>query len=93
MFVAIALATGRSMRLPTPVLPAAIGGGALDMLANALYLAAVQRGPLSLMATLASLYPASTILLARVFLGERLSPTQVGGIACAVVATVLLVSG
>jgi uncharacterized membrane protein len=93
MFVAIALATGRSMRLPTPVLPAAIGGGALDMLANALYLAAVQRGPLSLIATLASLYPASTILLARVFLGERLSPTQVGGIACAVVATVLLVSG
>ena len=93
MFAVIALATGRSMRLPTPVLPAAIGGGALDMLANALYLAAVQRGPLSLMATLASLYPASTILLARVFLGERLSPTQVGGIACAVVATVLLVSG
>ena len=92
MFVAIALASGRSMRLPTPVLPAAIGGGALDMLANALYLTAVQRGPLSLMATLASLYPASTILLARVFLGERLSPMQAGGIACAVVATVLLVS-
>jgi uncharacterized membrane protein len=93
MFVAIALASGRSMRLPTPVLPAAIGGGALDMLANALYLTAVQRGPLSLMATLASLYPASTILLARVFLNERLSPMQAGGIACAVVATVLLVSG
>jgi uncharacterized membrane protein len=93
MFVAIALASGRSIRLPTPVLPAAIGGGALDMLANALYLTAVQRGPLSLMATLASLYPASTILLARVFLNERLSPMQAGGIACAVVATVLLVSG
>jgi uncharacterized membrane protein len=93
MFAAIALATGRSIRLPAPVLPTAIGGGALDVLANALYLAAVQRGPLSLIATLASLYPASTILLARVFLGERLSASQVGGIACAVVATVLLVSG
>ncbi|HEU4926843.1 MAG TPA: DMT family transporter [Vicinamibacterales bacterium] len=93
MFAAIALATGRSIRMPAPVLKIAAGGGALDMLANALYLAAVQRGPLSLMATLASLYPASTIVLARIFLGERLSPAQLGGIACAGVATVLLVSG
>ena len=94
LFAAIALATGRSIRIPVPVVKTAVGAGALDMLANALYLAAVQRGPLSLMATLTSLYPASTILLARVlFLGERLSAWQVGGIACAVVATVLLVSG
>ena len=93
MFAAIALATGRSIRMPAPVLKIAAGGGALDMLANALYLAAVQRGPLSLMATLVSLYPASTIALARIFLGERLSTAQLGGIACAGVATVLLVSG
>jgi drug/metabolite transporter (DMT)-like permease len=32
-------------------------------------------------------------VLARIFLGERLSASQLGGIACAVVATVLLVSG
>jgi uncharacterized membrane protein len=93
MFAAIALATGRSIRMPAPVMKTAAGGGALDMLANALYLVAVQRGRLSLMATLVSLYPASTILLARLFLGERLSASQRGGIACAVVATVLLVSG
>jgi uncharacterized membrane protein len=93
MFAAIALATGRAVRMPAPVLKIAAGGGALDMLANALYLAAVQRGPLSLMATLVSLYPASTIVLARIFLGERLSASQLGGIACAAVATVLLVSG
>jgi uncharacterized membrane protein len=93
MFAAIALATGQSVRMPAPVLKIAAGGGALDMLANALYLVAVQRGPLSLIATLVSLYPASTIVLARIFLGERLSASQLGGIACAVVATVLLVSG
>ena len=93
MFAAIALATGRSIRMPAPVLKIAAGGGALDMLANALYLAAVQRGPLSLMATLTSLYPASTIVLARIFLGERLSAAQLGGIACAIVASVLLVGG
>jgi drug/metabolite transporter (DMT)-like permease len=92
LFAALALATRRSIRVPAAALPAATGGGVLDMLANALYLLAVQRGPLSLMATLASLYPASTILLARGVLGERLSPLQIGGIALAIAATVLLVS-
>jgi uncharacterized membrane protein len=93
MVTGIAAATRRSMRVPSPALPAAVGGGVLDMLANALYLVAVHRGPLSLMATLASLYPASTIVLAHLFLGERLSALQLAGIACAIVATVLLVSG
>ena len=35
------------------------------MIANGLYLVAVRQGQLSLVATLASLYPASTVLLAR----------------------------
>ena len=50
------------------------------MLANALYLIATRYGPLSLVATLASLYPASTVLLARVTLGERLSGSQALGV-------------
>ncbi len=70
-----------------------IGGGALDMLANVLYLLAVRRGPLSIVATLTSLYPASTIILARIVLGERLHLLQQAGVACAVVAIALIVSG
>ena len=62
------------------------------MTANALYLIATRYGPLSLVATLASLYPASTVLLARFTLGERLSSSQVLGVACALVAVVLIVS-
>lgn len=93
LFTIIAGATAQPMLVPRPVMAVALGGGALDMMANALYLMAVQRGPLSLMATLASLYPASTIVLARVFLGERWSMLQVLGIVCAIVATVLIVSG
>jgi drug/metabolite transporter (DMT)-like permease len=70
-----------------------IGGGTLDMVANILYLVAVRQGPLSIVATLTSLYPASTILLARIVLRERLRFVQQAGVACAVLAIVLIVSG
>jgi drug/metabolite transporter (DMT)-like permease len=70
-----------------------IGGGALDILANILYLLAARRGPLSIVATLTSLYPASTIILARIVLRERLRLLQQAGMACAAVAIVLIVSG
>jgi drug/metabolite transporter (DMT)-like permease len=62
------------------------------MVANALYVVAMREGPLGLVATLASLYPASTVLLARVVLGERLRPVQSLGLACAALAVVLITS-
>ena len=67
--------------------------GAMDMSANALYLLAARVGPLSVVVTLSSLYPASTVLLARVVLGERLNGRQVAGVGCALAAIVLIVSG
>src|SRR5581483_10674108 len=48
-----------------------VAAGALDVSANVLYLLAARLGTLTVAATLASLYPASTIVLARLFLGER----------------------
>jgi drug/metabolite transporter (DMT)-like permease len=78
------------MAIPRSVLPVVAACGALDVIANALYLIAVREGPLGLVATLASLYPASTVLLARVVLGERLRPVQSLGLACAAVAIVLI---
>ena len=63
------------------------------MVANILYLLAVRRGPLSIVATLTSLYPAGTILLARIVLRERLRIVQQAGVACAVLAIVLIVAG
>jgi len=73
-------------------LPAALACGALDVLANALYLIATRGGPLGLVATLTSLYPASTVMLARVVLRERLRPVQSLGLACAAAAIVLITS-
>ena len=91
MFLALAVATGRPAGVPRAALTPALACGALDMLANALYLVAVRQGQLGLVATLASLYPASTVLLARIVLGERLGAWQQLGVAGAVGAIVLIV--
>ena len=72
-------------------LPLVIGGGALDMLANILYVIAVRGGMLSIVATLTSLYPTSTIILARIVLHERLQALQQIGVVCAAIAIVLIV--
>lgn len=92
MFLLVAFSTRQTWKIPAVALPAAVGCGALDMIANGLYLAAVRQGQLSLVATLASLYPASTVLLARYVLGERLGRWQQVGVAAAVAAIVLIVA-
>jgi drug/metabolite transporter (DMT)-like permease len=92
LFGLAALFTRTSLRLPG-VLLLTLGGGVMDMTANALYLVAARVGPLSVVVTLASLYPASTVLLARVVLGERLNLRQVAGVACALAAIALIVGG
>jgi uncharacterized membrane protein len=91
LFVAIAVVTSRPLGMPAGVLKLAVGGGIFDMLANALYVVAARSGPLSVVVTLASLYPASTVVLAHVVLGERLSPMQKAGIFCTLTAVVVIV--
>jgi drug/metabolite transporter (DMT)-like permease len=91
LFGSIALMTGRSLRMSAPAMVTASTGGALDMAANALYMTAARIGPLSIVVTLASLYPASTVILARVVLGERLSFVQISGIICALGAVLIIV--
>lgn len=91
LFATLAVVTRRSLRLPAGVIRIAVAGGVLDMLANVLYLVASRDGPLSVVVTLTSLYPAGTVLLARTVLGERLSALQVVGVICALAAIVLIV--
>jgi drug/metabolite transporter (DMT)-like permease len=93
LFAAIAIMGRISIRMPSAVAPLVILSGIIDMLANALYLVAARQGPLSIVVTLSSLYPASTVLLARVILRERLSQWQITGVGCALAAVVLIVSG
>ena len=93
LFAVIAIAQRRSLRMPIRLFGLAVAGGAVDMLANTLYMLAAQIGPLSPVVTLCSLYPASTVLLDRAVLGERLNGWQTVGVAAALVAVVLIVRG
>lgn len=91
LFGLAALVTGKTLRMQRRANVTAASGGALDMLANVLMMIAARVGPLSIVVTLVSLYPAGTVILARLVLGERLSFVQNAGIACALVAVILIV--
>ena len=90
LVVLLALATRRTLRPSAGSLRVIVAAGVLDMAANVLYLLAKQEGLLSLVAVLVSLYPASTLLLARHVLGERLHAIQLAGVACALGAVALI---
>jgi drug/metabolite transporter (DMT)-like permease len=69
-----------------------VAAGVLDVGANALYLAAVHHGALSVIAPVAALYPAGTVLLALAVERERMRPIQVAGLGLAATALVLTAS-
>lgn len=86
----LALAGRRAVRVPLLLLPVVALVGVGDMAANALFLAATHVGELAVTGVLASLYPASTVLLAQLVLRERLVRVQVAGLGAAAVAVVLI---
>jgi uncharacterized membrane protein len=70
-----------------------VGAGLLDVGATAMLVLAVRRGLIVVVAPIASLAPAFTVLLARVVLHERLHPRQRFGLALALAALVLVAAG
>lgn len=95
---AVALLAGALVATRRPLLAAGLGWdvvavGGLDVVANVSYLLATRRGLLSIVALLASLYPAATVVMARVLLRERLSRTQAVGLAGAGGAILLIALG
>lgn len=90
----LALAVARHHRDPL-VAPAgsrslAVVAGLCDIVANGLFLLATAHGQVAIVAVVASLYPASTVGLARVIDRERLRAVQGAGLAVALVALVLI---
>jgi drug/metabolite transporter (DMT)-like permease len=72
------------LRVSRPSFRTIAFAGALDMIANVLFvIASHSGGALSIVAVVASLYPAGTVALAAIVLRERLVPVQWAGVAIA----------
>ena len=89
----IVLVGRRPWRIPRPLLPALGAVALLDLAGNGLYLLATQAGRLDVAATLSSLYPVTTVVLAIVLLHERVSRGHFAGIIMAALAIVLIAGG
>ena len=91
LFSAVALACARQpFRVARDAWAPTLAAGTADMSANILFLLASQAGLLSLVAVIASLFPAPTVILARIFLRQRLPPTRWAGLALALAGVALI---
>lgn len=90
--VVLAAAVGsKQLRRPAGVpLRLALFAGVLDVVANVAFLYAVQSGLLSLVSVITALYPAATVVLAGVVLGERSSRVQRSGMVLAAAAVAMI---
>ncbi|HEY7324269.1 MAG TPA: DMT family transporter [Streptosporangiaceae bacterium] len=73
-----------------PLFGAALGAGAFDAAANICYVLATRAGLFGPAVVLTSLYPAVTVLLARLALRERMHRTQQAGLVLAAVGIALI---
>lgn len=87
--VILALRFGGGFPVDRPALPATLGAGVTDALASVTMLTAIQLGPLAVASVLGSLYPVVVAILARAFLGERLTSLQKVGVGIAMAAVLL----
>lgn len=80
----------RKLGSERPAYAISAAAGALDSVANLLFLLAARSGDLTVVAVTVALYPAGTILLARGVLAERIHRGQLLGLGTAAVAIGLL---
>ena len=90
VLVLLTLFQRASLRLPRPSIPAVAAVGVADVTANVLFAYASGHGLLALVSVLGSLYPVVTLVLAHVFLHERLTRAQQWGVGVALAGVVAI---
>jgi drug/metabolite transporter (DMT)-like permease len=89
--VALVIVVGRQpWRMPIPTFRWVLVVGLLDMAGNGAFILAAQAGALAIAATVSSLYPVGTVILAIAVLHERLTRSHAAGIVLTAVAIVLI---
>jgi drug/metabolite transporter (DMT)-like permease len=91
LLIAIGLRSVGGLSLRTAGLAALVG--IAEITANGLYAFSSRHGLLSIVSVLGSLYPAVTVVLARVVHSERMTRGQDAGVAAALVGVVLIAGG
>jgi drug/metabolite transporter (DMT)-like permease len=82
---------GRHLRaVPAPVLAIAVIAGILDISGSIVFIRAEQLGRMDAAVVLSSLYPAVTVLLARIFLHEHFSRARTLGMVAALAAVPMI---
>ncbi len=93
MFLALVIVTRTSFRPERGTAGIMAASGVIDVTANLLYLLGTRAGLVSVVAVLTSLYPGATVALARVGVRERLSVTQLVGLALALAGVASIATG
>jgi len=91
--LAVAFVTARRLVPSREIGRPVAASGMLDAFANSMQLVAVRQELLSLVAPVAALAPAFTVLLARLSLGERSTRAQVVGVLAALAGLALIAAG
>jgi drug/metabolite transporter (DMT)-like permease len=93
LVVAVAVGTRVTLRPPRRLLPMVAAVGLLDATGNALVAGATTLGAAGVVAVLSAVYPLTTIVLARLVLGERVDPLRRAGGAMALCGAALVAAG
>jgi drug/metabolite transporter (DMT)-like permease len=93
LLIPLAIRRGAFAVPPRGAMPIIAAAGAFDAGGNAFLVLAAQAGRLDVAAVLSSFYAASTVLLARIVLHERLGALRLAGLVAALGAIALITSG
>lgn len=93
VIAAVMLIRKTSFALPLGTFKYIAAIGVIGTMANALFVIAADLGSVSTAAVLLSMFPAATVLWARIIFRERMRRIQVIGIALALIAVALIVAG
>jgi drug/metabolite transporter (DMT)-like permease len=93
VFACFALGRREGLKIGKGNIGFTLAAGILDMGANIAFLMASRLGLLMLASAVTSLYPAPTVLLARIFMGQKFGPGRLAGLVLAVAGTALIAMG
>jgi drug/metabolite transporter (DMT)-like permease len=91
--LAVVLVSRRELVPHRNAIAPSIGAGVLVTLGNGLFVLATNMGSLAVVSVLAAMFPAATVILAWLVLGERLTRQRRLGLALALVAVGLVAAG